>query len=74
MSRNPDDDERTYAVVVNHEEQYSIWLASSPVPAGWRAEGKTGTRAECLAHIDVVWTDLRPFSLRTRRAQETRSP
>jgi MbtH protein len=74
MSRNPDDDERTYAVVVNHEEQYSIWLSGSPVPPGWRAEGKTGTRAECLAHIDVVWTDLRPLSLRTRRAQETRSP
>ena len=74
MSRNPDDDERTYAVVVNHEQQYSIWLAGSPVPAGWRSEGKTGTKAECLAHIEVVWTDLRPLSLRSRRAQETGTP
>jgi MbtH protein len=69
MSRNPDEDERTYTVVVNHEEQYSIWLAGSPVPAGWRAEGKAGTKADCLAHIETVWTDLRPLSLRTRKSQ-----
>ncbi|MFY1594545.1 MbtH family protein [Micromonospora sp. WMMD737] len=59
-----DDDTRTYAVVVNDEEQFSIWWDDREVPAGWRREGTTGTRAECLAHIDEVWTDMRPASLR----------
>jgi MbtH protein len=53
-----------YAVVVNHEEQYSIWPADRPLPAGWRQDGMTGTESECLAHIDRVWTDMRPLSLR----------
>ena len=64
------EDTREYAVVVNHEEQYSIWLADRPIPAGWRDEGTHGTRAECLAHIDVVWTDMRPLSLRQRMEQD----
>jgi MbtH protein len=58
------EDTRTYTVVVNHEEQYSIWLASREIPAGWREVGKTGTRTECLDHIKEVWTDMRPLSLR----------
>ncbi|MEU9479538.1 MbtH family NRPS accessory protein [Streptomyces sp. NPDC048191] len=62
-------DDRTYRVVLNHEEQYSIWWIDRDLPAGWRAEGKEGTREECLAHIDTVWTDMRPLSLR-RRMQE----
>ncbi|AEV85010.1 antibiotic synthesis protein MbtH [Actinoplanes sp. SE50] len=57
-------DERTYRVVVNDEEQYSIWLADRDLPPGWSAEGTTGDRATCLAHIDRVWTDMRPLSLR----------
>jgi MbtH protein len=57
-------DDRIYAVVVNHEEQYSIWLAGADIPAGWQAEGTTGTRQQCLDHIDQVWTDMRPLSLR----------
>jgi MbtH protein len=61
-------DTREYVVVLNGEEQYSIWLASKPVPAGWRAEGTRGGKADCLAHIEQVWTDLRPLSL--RRAME----
>lgn len=59
-------DERTYRVVVNGEEQYSIWLAERDLPAGWLAEGTAGTREECLAHIGTVWTDMRPRSLRER--------
>ncbi|MFI7020079.1 MbtH family protein [Streptomyces sp. NPDC050164] len=54
----------SYLVVCNHEEQYSIWWNDRPLPAGWRAAGKTGTREECLAYIDAVWTDMRPLSLR----------
>jgi MbtH protein len=53
-----------YQVVVNDEEQYSIWPVSSPLPAGWTAVGPTGTREDCLAHIAEVWTDMRPRSLR----------
>lgn len=63
-----DDDDRTYRVVVNHEEQYSIWFAERELPAGWTATGFEGTRQDCLAHIDEVWTDMRPKSLRERMA------
>jgi MbtH protein len=59
-----DEDSRLYTVVVNQEEQYSIWLADSPVPAGWSEVGTKGTKVECLAHIGTVWTDMRPLSLR----------
>jgi len=51
-------------VVVNHEEQYSIWSSAEPLPKGWRADGTTGTAEECLAHIGRVWTDMRPLSIR----------
>ena len=63
-------DERTYRVVLNDEEQYSIWLADRELPWGWRAEGVQGTREECLAHIGTVWTDMRPLSLRRQMAQQ----
>lgn len=53
-----------YEVVVNHEEQYSIWRADRDPPPGWRNVGKKGNKAECLAHINEVWTDMRPLSLR----------
>jgi MbtH protein len=59
-----DDDDRIYDVVVNDEEQYSIWFAGRELPAGWRKAGKTGPKAECLAYVDEVWTDMRPLSLR----------
>ena len=58
------EDDRIYKVVVNHEEQYSIWFADGELPAGWREVGKEGRRQECLAHINEVWTDMRPLSLR----------
>jgi MbtH protein len=53
-----------YQVVVNHEEQYSIWAADQEPPAGWRAVGVQGPKEECLSHIEEVWTDMRPLSLR----------
>jgi MbtH protein len=56
---------RTHAVVVNEEEQYSIWPADREVPAGWTADGFTGAEDECLAYIEEHWTDMRPLSLRT---------
>jgi MbtH protein len=53
-----------FRVVVNHEEQYSIWPVDREIPAGWRDAGKSGPKSECLAHIREVWTDMRPLSLR----------
>jgi Uncharacterized protein conserved in bacteria len=61
-----DDERAVFEVVVNHEEQYSIWPADREIPAGWRAVGTRGTKAECLAHINEVWTDMRPLSLRQK--------
>lgn len=59
-----DDSDQRLLVVINDEEQYSIWPAYKPLPAGWRAEGTEGNKADCLAHIERVWTDMRPLSLR----------
>nr|ASV46947.1 antibiotic synthesis protein MbtH [uncultured bacterium] len=59
-----DEDTRRYKVVVNDEEQYSIWLADRELPLGWRAEGFEGVKPDCLAHVGRVWTDMRPLSLR----------
>jgi MbtH protein len=53
-----------FNVVVNHEEQYSIWPSYKEIPKGWKAVGKSGSKKECLAYIDEVWTDMRPLSLR----------
>ncbi|MET8629975.1 MbtH family NRPS accessory protein [Kitasatospora sp. NPDC004669] len=58
-----------YLVVLNDEEQYSIWRAERELPAGWRAEGTRGTKEECLSHIGTAWTDMRPLSLRQRMAE-----
>ncbi|HYR09959.1 MAG TPA: MbtH family NRPS accessory protein [Longimicrobium sp.] len=58
------EDVRPYLVVVNDEEQYSVWLAERELPTGWKAVGKSGTKDECLQHIGEVWTDMRPLSLR----------
>jgi MbtH protein len=55
---------RQHVVVVNDEEQYSTWPAGRELPAGWRSDGFTGSEEECLAHIEEVWTDMRPASLR----------
>ncbi|WP_026269811.1 MbtH family protein [Salinispora arenicola] len=65
-------DKAAFAVVVNEEEQYSVWWADRPLPAGWTAAGFSGDRDECLAHIGEVWTDMRPLSLR-RHMERTES-
>lgn len=65
-----DDESASFDVVLNDEEQYSIWPQSKSVPRGWRKEGFSGTKAECLAHIDAVWTDMRPLSLRKSMGAE----
>lgn len=65
--------EKQYRVVVNHEEQYSIWGLDQELPLGWKAEGKSGSKAECLAHIKEVWVDMRPLSLRQAMAHDSNS-
>jgi MbtH protein len=67
-----EEDTRTYTVVMNHEEQYSIWPADRELPLGWNAVGKTGSKAECLAYIEEVWTDMRPLSLRKKMEELAR--
>lgn len=64
MGWDDDNDDTQFQVVVNHEEQYSIWPLDRDLPSGWRAAGKSGSKAECLAHVEEVWTDMRPLSLR----------
>ena len=63
------DDAAVFKVVVNDEEQYSIWPADGEPPLGWQEAGKTGSKQRCLAYIDEVWTDMRPLSLRRRTAR-----
>jgi len=59
-----------HQVVVNDEEQYSLLPLDRPLPDGWRATGFTGDRQECLDHIDEIWTDMRPRSVRLRQEAE----
>lgn len=65
------DDATIYRVVVNHEEQYSIWPADQELPLGWRDAGKTGPKADCLEYVKEVWTDMRPLSLRKTMEEST---
>ena len=74
MDRAERKETATYLVVVNHEEQYSIWLADRQLPSGWKDAGKRGTRHECLEYIAEVWTDMRPLSLRKRMEQAATRP
>jgi MbtH protein len=60
------EDTQRYQVVINEEEQYSIWAVGREVPLGWKPVGKEGTKSECLAYIEEVWTDMRPKSLRDK--------
>jgi MbtH protein len=66
MSKEEREDTTTYKVVVNHEEQYSIWPADRSNPLGWTDAGKSGSKQECLDYVKEVWTDMRPLSLRRR--------
>lgn len=65
-----EDESRLYVVVSNEEEQYSIWPCGKAIPRGWRDVGVSGKKADCLAHIDTVWTDMRPLSLRKAMAHQ----
>lgn len=71
MSTNPfDDDNGTFHVLVNAEEQYSLWPVFADVPAGWTVVLAEATRADCLAYVEEHWTDLRPRSLREAMAAD----
>jgi uncharacterized protein YbdZ (MbtH family) len=72
---DPDREDTTiYKVVVNHEEQYSIWPDYKEMPLGWIAVGKSGLKPECLAYIKEVWTDMRPLSLQKKMAEMAKDP
>ena len=66
MAWDEEDDSTQYKVVINHEEQYSIWPLERENPPGWKSVGKEGSKKECLDHIEEVWTDMRPLSLRQK--------
>jgi MbtH protein len=70
MYQDDKEDTTVYKVVVNHEEQYSIWPFERENPIGWKDVGKNGLKQECLDYIKEVWTDMRPLSLR-KKMQET---
>ncbi len=64
---NEDNDEaRMFIVLINQEEQYSLWPSGRPIPAGWHRVGSEGSRAACLAYIEKVWVDMRPLTLRRK--------
>lgn len=65
-----DDDNLLYLVVINHEEQYSIWRAERELPSGWQAVGEARGKQACLDYIEQVWTDMRPLSLRQALAAQ----
>lgn len=70
MNREETEDTTNYKVVVNHEEQYSIWPVDRENALGWTEVGKSGLKAECLSYIKEVWTDMRPLSLRKRMDED----
>jgi MbtH protein len=69
MPSHEEEDKTIYTVVINQEEQYSIWPKHKAIPQGWKAVGKEGLKQECLQYVDEVWTDMRPLSLRKRMEQ-----
>ncbi len=66
------EDDTIYKVVLNHEEQYSIWPAYKENATGWREAGKEGPKEECLDYIREVWTDMRPLSLRKKMEEDAK--
>jgi MbtH protein len=70
MNSDDKEDNTIYKVVVNHEEQYSIWPADRENPLGWRDAGKSGSKTECLAYIKEVWIDMRPLTLRKKMEKQ----
>jgi MbtH protein len=73
MSWDPDEeDDQIYKVVINHEEQYSIWPVDRENALGWSEVGRSGPKQECLDYIEEVWTDMRPLSLRKKMEEDAR--
>lgn len=72
MTRDEQEDKTVYTVVINHEEQYSIWPVDRELPLGWQAAGKQGLKEDCLAYVEEVWTDMRPLSLRKKMEEMAR--
>ena len=72
MSWDEEEDNTVYKVVINHEEQYSIWPEDRENPLGWNDVGKSGPKQECLDYIEEVWTDMRPLSLRKKMEEDAR--
>lgn len=68
--REEREDTTIYTVVINHEEQYSIWPSGREIPPGWKEVGVTGPKDECLSYIGEVWTDMRPLSLRKKMEED----
>lgn len=71
---NDQEDTTIYKVLMNHEEQYSIWPDYKEIPRGWTHVGKAGPKSECLAYIKEVWTDMRPLSLRKKMEEFAKNP
>lgn len=65
-------DSTRYKVVINHEEQYSIWPEGTKNPSGWKDVGKAGSKQTCINYIEEVWTDMRPLAVHTKMATEIR--
>jgi len=73
MYQDDKEDTTIYKVVVNHEEQYSIWAVDRENPLGWKDAGKNGSKQECLDYIKEVWIDMRPLSLRRKMQSSARN-
>src|ERR1700694_1663562 len=74
FQHSDDEDKTIYKVVINHEEQYSIWPEYKENALGWKDAGKRGIKAECLAYVEEVWTDMRPLSLRKKMEELAQNP
>lgn len=69
MQNHLETDTTVYKVIISQEDQYSIWPAYKEEPQGWTTTGKQGSQEECLAHIQEVWSDMRPKTLRDKMTQ-----
>lgn len=72
MAWDEEEDDQIYKVVINHEEQYSIWPVDRENALGWNDVGKQGPKQDCLDYIEEVWTDMRPLSLRKKMEEDAR--
>ncbi|MGI5272900.1 MbtH family protein [Nonomuraea sp. CA-218870] len=68
MSNPFDDENGSFLVLVNAEEQHSLWPSAFPVPSGWRVASGPASRAESLEYVERNWSDIRPASVRNTPA------